>query len=203
MKALCTSLPLIGLVGLLATLGGCGADAAGPGGGPYGAPTESRLLAPLAGRWVFDFEETLDAQKAGGATDEQVANLHKLYSDNPQLRKMHADMKIAGNEAVCSGRPASEYRFFAMHEHAGKVCGKAWHHEDRFDPGDMSKCYVRLQLNGDRLAFELRMQEVPDLNDPDLRADLPTEGDVAVCDADHPAGSDWSEWTTFVFVRKP
>jgi hypothetical protein len=200
LKPLCSSLPFIGLAGLLAALGGCGGGAAGP----FGAPAESRLLAPLAGRWVFDFEKTLEAQKAGGATDEQIANLRKLYADNPQLRKMHADMTLTGNEAVCSGRPAGEYRFFAMHEHAGKVCGKAWHHEDRFDPGDMSKCYVRLQLDGDRLIFDLKMQEVPDLDDPDLRATPPAEaGSAAACDADHPAGSDWSEWTTFVFVRKP
>src|SRR5262245_13574803 len=190
-------------MGLLAALGGCGADAAGPGAGPFGVPGANRLLAPCAGKWVFDFEKTLDAQKAGGATDEQIANLRTMYADSPHLRKMHPDLTISGNEAVCSGRPAGEYRFFAMHEHAGKVCGKAWHHEDRFDPGDMSKCYVRLKIEGDRLTFELRMQEAPDLDDPDLRANPPAEGDSATCDAEHPAGSDWSEWATFVFVRKP
>jgi hypothetical protein len=182
---------------------GCGADAARPGGGPFGAPAESRLLAPLAGHWIFDFEKTLAAQKAGGATDEQIDNLRKLYGDSPQLRKMHPDMTISGNEAVCSGTPAGEYRFIALHEHSGKMCGKAWHHEDRSDPGDMSKCYVRLKVEDDCLSFELRMQEVPDLDDPDLRSTPPAEADpAAACDADHPAGTDWSEWTTFVFVRK-
>jgi hypothetical protein len=198
-----TSWRIIGLMALLPTIGGCGTDAAVPGGGPFGAPAESRLLAGFAGQWDFDFEKTLDAQKAGGATDQQIETLRKLYAENPLLGKMHPDMTISGNEAVCAGTPAGEYRFFAMHEHDGKMCGKAWHHEDRFDPGDMSKCYVRLKLDGDRLTFDLRMQEQPDLNDPDLRATLPAEADsAAACDADHPAGSDWSDWTTFVFVRK-
>lgn len=192
----------IGLLALLSALCGCG-GAAGPEGGPFGTPTESRLLAPVAGRWNFDFEKTLDVQKAGGATAEQIDNLRKLYAGNPQLRKMHPDMTITGNEAVCTETPTGEYRFFAMHEHDGKLCGKAWHHEDRFDPGDMSKCYVRLKIDGDRLVFELRMQEVADLNDPDLGATLPPDTDSAdKCDADHPPGSDWSDWTTFVFVRK-
>src|SRR5262249_4582265 len=148
---------------------GCG-GAAGPAGGPFGAPAESGLLAPLAGRWDFDFEKTLDTQTAGGATAEQIDRLRKLYAGNPPLGKMHPDMTITGNEAVCTGTPTGEYRFFAMHQHDGKLCGKAWHHEDRFDPGDMSKCYVRLKLDVDRLVFELRMQEVMDFNDPDLRA---------------------------------
>jgi hypothetical protein len=157
LTAFCTSWRFIGLLILLALLCGCGADSTGPGGGPFGAPAESRLLAPLAGHWDFDFERTLDAQKAGGATEEQINSLRKLYADNPQLLKMHPDMTITGNEAICSGTPTAEYRFFVMHEHDGKLCGKAWHHEDRFDPGDMSKCYVRLKLEGDRLVFELSM----------------------------------------------
>jgi len=198
-----TALRFIGLLTILPAILGCGVDAAGPGGGPFGAPAASQLLAPLAGEWVFDFEKTLAARKAGGATDEQIEYLRMVYTENPQLRKMHPDLTISGNEAVSSGTPAGEYRFFAMHEHDGKLCGKAWHHEDRSDPGDMSKCYVRLKLESDRLTLELRMQEVPDLDDLDLRSTPPAEADSgAACDADHPAGSDWSEWTTFVFVRK-
>ena len=185
----------------MAGLSGCGADMAGP----FGAPAESRLLSPFAGQWAFDFEKTLDAQKAAGATDKKIEKLRKLYARNPQFGKMHSDMTITGNEAVCSGLPPAEYWFFAMHEHDGKVCGKAWHHEDRFDPGDMSKCYVRLALKDDDLHFEMRMQEgLPDLNDPDLHSSAPAEGgSAAECDADNPAGKDWTEWTTFVFVKKP
>lgn len=78
------------------------------------------------------------------------------------------------------------------------------HHEDRHDPGDMSKCYVRLANNDGRLYFSVRMQEgLPDLNDPDLLAAAPVGvGSVESCDADAPAGDQWSEWTTFVFHRK-
>jgi hypothetical protein len=205
LKTLGASTRFIGLLALLPAFAGCGAGAAGPEGGPFGAPAESRLLAPFAGNWAFDFEKTLDARKAGGATEEQIEYLRMVYAENPQLGKLHSDMTITGNEAVCTGIPAGEYRLFAMHEHSGKVCGKAWHHEDRFDPGDMSKCYVRLKLEDEQLHFEMRMQEgLPGLNDPDLLSTPPAEGgSSAACDADHPAGSDWSEWTTFVFVRKP
>ena len=48
-------------------------------------------------------------------------------------------MVIKGNRAELSGFPAGEYHFFALHTHGQQVCGKAWHHEDRYDPGDMSK----------------------------------------------------------------
>ncbi len=92
-----------------------------------------------------------------------------------------------------------------MHEHDGKACGKAWHHEDRFDPGDMSKCYVRLSVKDNHLHFEMRMKDgLPDLHDPELLSTPPAEaGSAAACDADKPAGKEWSEWTTFVFARKP
>jgi len=192
------------LTALLSALSGCEGDMARPGDGPFGAPAESRLLAPFAGAWIFDFEKTLDAQKAAGVKDEQIDTLRKLYSDNPQFGKMHPDVTITGNEAVCSGIPPAEYRFFAMHEHNGKVCGKAWHHEDRFDPGDMSKCYVRLALKDNNLSFEMRMKDgLPDLNDPDLRSSPPAEsGSEAQCDANNPSGKDWSQWTMFVFVKQ-
>jgi hypothetical protein len=184
---------------------GCGGGPVASGGGPFGRPQESRLLAPFAGEWAFDFESTLAAQKAAGASEEEIDRWRKLYADNPQFGQMHPDMKITGTEAVCSGIPASEYRFFAIHEHAGKICGKAWHHEDRFDPGDMSKCYVRLQIKDIRLHLEVKMKDgLPDLNDPDLTSTPPAELDSADnCDADNPPGSDWGEWTTFVFARKP
>jgi hypothetical protein len=192
------------LQALAAVSTGCGADVAGPGGGPFGAPAESRRLAPFAGDWVFDFEKTLDARKAAGAMDDEIEKLRKLYADNPQFGKMHPDMAITGNEAVCSGMPSAEYRFFAMHEHDGTVCGKAWHHEDRFDPGDMSKCYVRLSVQDNYLHFEMKMKEgLPDLSDPDLLSTPPAEGGSAgECDADKPAGKDWGEWTSFVFAKK-
>jgi hypothetical protein len=125
---------------------------------------------------------------------------------------MHPDITISGDVVLCAGLFNSEYRLFGMHPHGEKVCGKAWHHEDRFDPGDMSKCYVRLQLVEGALHMEVRMLDGnPDDNDPDLQATLPVEGGSAdACDADNPAPvqdvgnrmNEWSEWTTYVFTKQ-
>jgi hypothetical protein len=190
------------LFAFLAPLTGCEGDDANQG--PFGKPSESALLSPFAGAWVFDFDRTLDAQKAAGASDEELRHLRELRAQNPQVAKMHADLTITGNEAVGSGAPSCEYRFFGLHRHDAKVCGKAWHHEDRFDPGDMSKCYVRLSQLENVLRLEVRMQEEsPALDDPELKSSPPVELDSAAhCDADKPAGGKWSEWTTYVFARR-
>lgn len=192
--------------------GGCGVKGPGLDGGqaggtaaegPFGPPDRSALLAPLTGSWVRDVEKTLEAQKAAGAGEEQVAALREFYARSAEFGGMLSEMTITGNEAV--GKDGSEYRFFAMHQHDGKICGKAWHHEDRYDPGDMSKCYARMKLDGKVLYLEVKMKDgLPDLNDPDLGpSSLPAEGgSAATCDADTPAGSDWGEWTTTVFARK-
>ncbi len=189
-------------ISLLLVVTGC--DRGHQDAGPFGPLQESPLLSPFAGQWTCDFEKTIDALQAADTPDEQIDRLRKFYTDNPQLGKIHPDINISGNVAVSPGAPSSEYRFFAMHEHDNKVCGKAWHHEDRFDPGDMSKCYVRLMLHDDHLYLEVRMQDgLPDLNDRDLQSSPATEGGSrAECDADKPAGQDWSEWTTYVFSRK-
>ncbi len=180
---------------------GCG-DASDSG--PFGAVKESILLSPFAGEWVIDFEKSLDAQKAAGASEEDIERLRKFYAENPQFGKMHPDMNITGDIAICAGTPNSEYRFFAMHQHGNKICGKAWHHEDRFDPGDMSKCYIRLMLKGDLLYLDLKMKDgLPDMNDPDFKDSLPIEsGSAKECDAENPAETDWGEWMRFVFSRK-
>jgi len=183
-------------------LGG-GPGGAAPGEGPFGPPGQSALLSPFAGTWVLDLDKTLEAHQAAGASDEQIGAIRAFYAQNPQFGGMLSEMTITGNEAV--GKDGSEYRFFGMHEHDGKICGKAWHHEDRYDPGDMSKCYARLKLDDGLLYLEVKMKDgLPDLNDPDfLSSPLPAEGgSPATCDADAPAGADWDEWTTHVFARK-
>lgn len=172
--------------------------------GPFGASQQSPLLTPFAGQWGLESEKTFAAMKAGGMSDEAVEQLRKLYVDTPVLGGLHPDISITGNVAVGTSGLSSEYRFFALHQHDDTVCGKAWHHEDRFDPGDMSKCYVRLKLKDNDLYLEVRMQDGnPDLDDPDLQPSLPVEGGSAEkCDADRPPGTDWSEWNTYVFSRK-
>jgi hypothetical protein len=117
---------------------------------------------------------------------------------------------ITGNQAVGSGIPSEEYDFFAIHQHGNKVRGKAWHHEDRSDPGDMTKCYVRMAMVVNRLQLEVRTSgRSPDLSDPDMAALLaqnqsspPVDLDTsAKCDADKPANGQWTPWTIAVFTR--
>jgi hypothetical protein len=160
------------------------------------------LLSQFAGQWAFEFEKTLAAQKAAGATKEQIARVRKLYAENPALGKMHPDLTVNGDVAVGAGTPSFEYRFFAMHNHDSKVCGKAWHHEDRFDPGDMSKCYVRLSIVGGELHLEVNMPvlyALPAVSDPDLTLTPAVEGDLSKCDASKQKAGDW---VTYVFSRR-
>ncbi|MGA2796480.1 MAG: hypothetical protein ABSE63_02765 [Thermoguttaceae bacterium] len=188
----------------IVVLSGCGKSPKQSDNGPFGPPKNSSLLSPFIGAWLFDFEKTLSAQRSAGATEEDVQRIRKFYETNPQFGKMHPDMTIEGNLALCSNTPPSEYWFFAIHEHNGKVCGKAWHHEDRLDPGDMSKCYFRMKIRDNNLHFEVKMKDgLPDLNDPDLLPTPPIELDSAAnCNADSVTGDDWSKWTTYVFIRK-
>jgi len=60
-----------------------------------------------------------------------------------------------------------EYDLFALHQHDQIVCGKAWHHEDPGDPGDMSKAWVRLESVEYELHLHVKMGDSPDLADPD------------------------------------
>jgi hypothetical protein len=89
-----------------------------------------------------------------------------------------------------------------LHQHNQWVCGKAWYHEDRHDPGDMSKCFVRLEIVNADLHFSLRQQDgVLNLNDPDLTNMPITAGSASACTADAAADPPWSPWTTYVFIR--
>jgi hypothetical protein len=133
-----------------------------------------------------------------------------MYAQDPRSGRLHADLAITGNQAAGSGTPSEEYDFFAVHQHGNKVCGKAWHHEDRYDPGDMTKCFVRMAMVENRLQLEVRMSgRSSDLSDPDLAALLaqnpsspPVDIDTsAKCDADKPATGQWTPWITYVFTR--
>jgi hypothetical protein len=184
-------------------------------------------LERIEGKWEFDQERTFSAWRAEGMPEDEVDRLRESYADaksmqipdqlqqalraqgidpgevQASLGKIHPDMTLDGHVAVCAGMPSAEYRFFGLHEHGTKVCGKAWHHEDRFDPGDMSKCYVRLAVVEDELYFEVRMQDgMPDLDDSDLKGTPSIVADPqSPCDADAPKGSGWPDWKTYVFVR--
>jgi hypothetical protein len=172
--------------------------------GPFGPAANSTLLSPFAGDWKFAGEKTLGALKAAGASDKEIELFRTVYVENPILGRNHLDMTITGNVAVGHGQLSYEYRFFEMHQHGDKVCGKAWHHEDRFDYGDMSKCYARLQIKGDYLYLEVRMRErLPDSSDPDLYSfAVPEGGSADTCEADNPTDGNWTGWMTYVFSRK-
>lgn len=153
-------------------------------------------MLPFAGAWQFDTEQTLAAQEAAGVSEEQIAQMRSIL-ENPQFALLHPDLTFDGPVATGAGLLSCEYRFFGMHTHDGKLCGMAWHHEDRHDPGDMSKCYIRLSIVDNNLHMEVKMLEgLPNLNDPDL-VEPSLTGDVANCQAEKIPGT----WMLCVFTR--
>ena len=96
-----------------------------------------------------------------------------------------------------------EYLFFALHPEGQGVCGKAWHHENRTDPGNhISKHYVRLQIKDGDLWLSDREQEDVDPNDPEL-ANMPvTGGSATTCMADKAPAREWSPWLTYIFAAE-
>jgi hypothetical protein len=182
----------------LLLLSGCG-NRSGPVHGPFGPAVSSRLLAPFQGAWRLDADKTLEARKAAGANNDEIARLRKMHEGRQRLH-LGAALTIVDNEALGSPFPSSEYRFFHLHRHGDKVCGKAWHHEDRFDPGDVSKCYVQLEIVEECLHFRSCVIEgLPNPNDPELISPLPVEMDLAEkCAAEE--GKAWTEWMVFVRV---
>jgi hypothetical protein len=135
-------------------------------------------------------------------------NFGALGVDPDQIQygrgKAHPDLTFTGHIAVGAGLPSAEYRFFDLHQHGDTVCGKAWHHEDRDDPGDMSKCYIQLSLVNGELYLKTKMSESAlELNDLDFTRDPPIIAPPGVnCIADALDKENWGEWSTLVFVRQ-
>ncbi|MBM80217.1 MAG: hypothetical protein CMJ78_06440 [Planctomycetaceae bacterium] len=96
------------------------------------ARKESKLLPQFHGRWKFDLDRTLDAWKANGVPDATLTAIRKTHEKTARIGGMHCDLDFFEN--VARGPVLAEYLFFSMHQHGEKVCGKAWHHEDRLDP---------------------------------------------------------------------
>lgn len=212
---------------LISVTCGCGARNPGMGGKRgtlWGPAVQVAALGRFQGKWVFDQERTLAAWKDAGMPQDQIESARAMYEElkhielPPDLRRalgkqadqvagtmgrMHPNLTFDGHLAIGDSLPSAEYRLFAIHEHDQTVCAKAWHHEDRNDPGDMSKCYVRLAIIGDELHLKVRDQEETSLTDADLTETAPIVAPAgAACDADAPPGTTWSEWTTYVFVRR-
>jgi hypothetical protein len=178
---------------LLLLLAGCKRGAGAAPAGP--APA---IVRPFQGGWRFNQVKTLALWKTEGVPPEEIALAQKLAASFP----MHPDMVIQNEVAILKWRNEGEYRLFMLHPHGPWVCGKAWHHEDRHDPGDMSKCYARLTIQNQDLHLALRFEEASaNPNDPDV-ANIPViGGSAASCGADAAPEPAWSPWRTYVFDR--
>jgi hypothetical protein len=155
------------------------------------------MLQPFQGEWKLSLSKTLANWQANGMSADEIAQARKLGATIP----IHPDMLIEGTAAILHpGVVEGSYDFFALHAHPNFVCGKAWHHEDRNDPGDMEKDLVRLELRDKDLHLSLRApQDSLSLNDPDLTNTPVTAGSAETCDADNVPESKWFPWQTFVF----
>lgn len=208
MNSPCSTMACLVTIVLL-SLAGCDANPVAPGqgsavNGPFGPPEKPAIMVPFEGDWTFNLEKTLEARKANGASSQEIE----------QARSMYSLMDAAGPELTITGTVMvyawdvleEEYRLFNLHKHGEIICGKAWHHEDRFDPGDMSKCRVQLKLQDDRLVFKNRFRSSPvDLNDPDLQQmRIVNTAAASTCDSDSlpdDPKSDWWPWEILVYDR--
>jgi hypothetical protein len=157
-------------------------------------------MQPFQGSWKFDLQKTLALWQAQGVPQSDIAQVRTLAT----AMTIHHDMTIGGNVALFSASPQGSYDFFALHPHNQWVCGKAWLHEDRGDPGDMVKCYARLELKeeGKELHLSTRMHDdAADPTDPDVANMPPTAGSATTCTGDSDPHPPWSPWRTYVFVR--
>ena len=74
------------------------------GSGPLGPPRKSALMAPFAGKWEFNFEKTLAAQKAAGATDDQKRTDAPSGEMRPALLGGRSNVRIGFAAAGSKGR---------------------------------------------------------------------------------------------------
>lgn len=163
---------------------------------------QSNLMAKFSGKWVCNNERTDELQMKHGVSKEEIEVGKQYRKEHPEWGKSHEDIVFSDDVASTLGWTASEYKFFHMHKHGDTLCGKAWFHEDRNDPGDMSECRVKLSLVNDELHFQLRtLSGPPNLDDYDAFSEPPFTIDPAVCDAENPKGTVWEPWTYFVFER--
>jgi hypothetical protein len=193
-------LPMLALLVLFVV--GCDNSSSTSSGGataPPGGGTVVPILQPYHGAWRFSLPKTLARWQADGVPAAEIAQAKTLAQQFP----LHPDMVITNDTAILSPQPLEgEYKFFALHPHNPWTCGKAWHHEDRHDPGDMSKCFVRLEVKDSDLHLSLRDDENPaNPNDPDVATTPTLAGSATNCGADAAPDPPWSAWRTYVFER--
>jgi hypothetical protein len=196
----------IAIAALLFAIVGCNRAPAKPppapaaaGAGPFGPPMMTPIMQPFQGAWRFSLAKTLALWQAEGVPVAEIAEAKKLATAFP----LHPDMSITGDTAVLSPLPlVGEYKFFALHPHNAWLCGKAWHHEDRNDPGDMDKYLTRLKLHAGDLHLHFRVPEdAADPKDPDVTKMPTLAGSATTCTADAQTDPPWSPWRTYVFER--
>jgi hypothetical protein len=162
-----------------------------------GSPAAAALLKAYQGKWKFNPQKTLALWKSQGVSQKELNQAQALAAITP----LHPDMTLQGDIAVLNGGPAEgEYAFYALHAHPQFLCGKAWHHEDRHDPGDMDKYVVRLQLHDADLWLSARIPEdAADPSDPEVASPPPLAGSAATSTADTLKNPPWSPWQTYIF----
>lgn len=152
----------------------------------FGKPVRDPLFAAVQGSWQFvgRHTEAPQATPSGGT-----------IAGGPDLR-------IDGHIISSLSPLHSTQHLFDAHLHQGRICAKAWHHEDPNDPGDMSKQHLTLAVAGDTLTIRecLATRQV-DIDDPDV------EGPVRIvreagCALEGDRDYGWTPWTVLTYTRK-
>jgi hypothetical protein len=196
------------------TAAGSNAELGEEGNGVFGPPIKVSLLDPFQGDWKFDKSRTYALWTAQGKAKRVTANEDYVKKNREWWAKsgrasevagvsdaLHADVKVVGNIFFGQGGPGEEYDLFALHSHGSVVCGKAWHHESRSDPGDMSKLWVRLERVGDEMRFHVKHSERKNWLDPEA-FNRPILVDASKCDTLNEKVES-NDWTSYVFVHPP
>ncbi|MCX5662119.1 MAG: hypothetical protein NTW19_20780 [Planctomycetota bacterium] len=215
-RSVTMSLAAIGLGLALVALSGCdraapSASGAGSSSQVASSPTEAGvanvpILDPFQGHWVVDEEKTIALWLSEGRKQAEIDKTREI------MKKMQSplfpDLVLQGNVGLVPMNAMGhtiegELLFFALHQHGDWVCGKAWRHEDRHDPGDMSKCLARLKLKDGNLLLALRESEGSvNLSDPDVMKMPVTDGSAETCKAEKASEKEWSPWSTVVMAKK-
>jgi hypothetical protein len=179
------------------------ASSASGGASPAGGSTAANvpILAPFKGNWNYNDAKTMAYWKAAKIPAAEIAAVQKMK----QLAAAHPNMALGGDLAILHGPGPMEgqYQFYALHAHPQFICGKAWHHEDRHDPGDMDKYLVRLELKDTDLYLSIRAhQDAADPSDPEIVTMPVLGGSLSTCTADAEKDPPWSAWRTYIFDRQ-
>ena len=162
-------------------------------------PATDVAHTPFAGQWDFDADSTF-ALMEERIDNPDAIRISRQFHEN--VMPLHQNLSIAGTTLTGDGFPPSEYQLFALHKHGDVLCGKAWHHEDRHDPGDMSKCLVQLEIVDSKLKLTVyQFDGLPDLDDPELYSS-PASSDADGCQTSESIESEPNEWAIYFFDKR-